>query len=89
MLNTVYTFTPLDFPNPSQMNLPLNDFVIAIDQANIILVHLTIPEITIQPADNSNNIISDKQFIKIMTSKMVTQSIRYTKIRGQNCIFFR
>jgi len=75
--NTLYTSTPTG-PSKStsrQINLPLNDSAIAKDQTNE-LVDLPEPDfddsgdITIQPADNFNNTISDKQLIKIKTSKM-------------------
>jgi len=91
---TVYT-TPTG-PSKSvfrQINLPLNDSVITKDQASNLIGS---PEsdfdnsgdITIQPADNSNNTVNDKQLIKIKTKNGATQSIRYTKI-CRSCTHFR
>jgi len=75
--NTLYTSTPTG-PSKStsrQINLPLNDSAIAKDQTNE-FVGSPEPDfddsgdITIQPADNFNNTISDKQLIKSKTSKI-------------------
>jgi len=45
-------------------------------------------DITIQSADKSNNTITDKQLIKIKTSKM-THHNPFTKICGRSCTHFR
>jgi len=81
-LNTVYTSTATEPSKsaPMQINFPLNDSVIAKDQASNLVGLLELDsddsgDITIQPVDNSNNIISDKQLTKIKTSKMAQHNL--------------